>query len=305
MNRPETATTRFQIRLSGPLDLAGTLAPLGRWGDDDLDRWDGRRLLRIAHLPTGRLVYLARPSGTPELPALHVTAAAGASSQQDALRREIETSLAGDVAALAALAAEDPAIGALARRYPGLRPVLLRDPFTALVRSISAQQVNLRWAAEVRRRICRRFGHRHELEGESAHSLDARILASAAEPELRALGLTGAKSRSVLACARAASEGRLELAKLAALDDEEVSARLTALPGIGRWSADWFLVRTLGRPRVVGGDLGVRKAVGRLYGAGALPGEAEVRRLTAHWGVAAAMAQVVALHDLAVRSSND
>lgn len=295
--------TRLEIQLSGPIDLAGTLAPLGRWGDDELDRWDGQRLLRVAHLPTGRLVYLARPGGSLEQPALDVTAAASESSEQEALQREIETSLAGDVAALAVLAADDPGVGALAGRYPGLRPVLFRDPFTALVRSISAQQVNLRWAAELRRRIARRFGRRHELEGASVHSLDAGTIASAAEPELRALGLTGAKARSVLACAQAASEGRLELAEMSALDDEAVTARLTALPGIGRWSADWFLVRTLGRPRVVGGDLGVRKAVGLLYGAGGLPSEAEVRRLTAHWGAAAAMAQVLALHDLAVQPS--
>jgi len=71
--------------------------------------------------------------------------------------------------------------------------------------------------------------------------------------------------------------------------------------GIGRWSAEWFLARTLGRPRVVAGDLGVRKAVGRLYGAPATPSELEVRRLTAHWGAAATHAQALCLHDLAER----
>ncbi|CAN5817898.1 hypothetical protein BH24CHL6_BH24CHL6_01670 [soil metagenome] len=75
---------------------------------------------------------------------------------------------------------------------------------------------------------------------------------------------------------------------------------MTQLPGIGRWSAEWFLARTLGRPRVVAGDLGVRKAVARLYGRAALPSEEEVRELTAHWGSAATLVQQLALHDLAV-----
>ncbi len=85
------------------------------------------------------------------------------------------------------------------------------------------------------------------------------------------------------------------------MDDEQLIAHLTQLRGIGRWSAEWFLARTLGRPRVVAGDLGVRKAIGRLYGAG-MPSETETRRLTEHWGAAATVAQALALHDQYVSS---
>lgn len=83
------------------------------------------------------------------------------------------------------------------------------------------------------------------------------------------------------------------------MNDEQLIAHLTRLPGIGRWSAEWFLARTLGRPPVVAGDLGVRKAIGRLYDAG-MPSETETRLLTAHWGAAATLAQALALHDLAI-----
>jgi DNA-3-methyladenine glycosylase II len=75
-------------------------------------------------------------------------------------------------------------------------------------------------------------------------------------------------------------------------------ARLVALRGIGPWTAEWFLARTLDRPRVVAGDLGVQKAVGRLYLDGRMPSEDEVRALTAHWGAAAGAAQELALADL-------
>ena len=75
-------------------------------------------------------------------------------------------------------------------------------------------------------------------------------------------------------------------------------ARLTALHGIGRWTAEWLLARTLGRPRVVAGDLGVRKSVGMAYFEDRMPSEAEVRQATAHWGEAAGVAQQLLLHSL-------
>ena len=80
-------------------------------------------------------------------------------------------------------------------------------------------------------------------------------------------------------------------------------ARLVVFPGIGRWTAEWLLARTLGRPRVVAGDLGVRKAVGAAYLEGRMPSEAEVRAVTAHWGPAAGVAQQLLLHWLAAEAT--
>src|SRR5437763_55324 len=74
----------------------------------------------------------------------------------------------------------------------------------------------------------------------------------------------------------------LTLAELECLSDEQVIATLTAIRGIGRWSAEWILARTLGRPVVVAGDLGVRKAVGLAYLNDPLPSEHQVRRATTH-----------------------
>jgi len=197
------------------------------------------------------------------------------------------------------LASTDPAIARLARIHRGVIPVLVPDPFTALIRSISAQQVNLSWASTIRRRLAERYGTRHEIGDTFVYSLEPDPLAVASVQELRALQLTTAKSIAVIDSARAAQAGELGMTQLAALDDEALIAHLTRLRGIGRWSAEWFLARTLGRPRVVAGDLGVRKAVARLYGTPVLPSEDEVRRLTAHWGPAATVVQALALFDLA------
>jgi 3-methyladenine DNA glycosylase/8-oxoguanine DNA glycosylase len=200
--------------------------------------------------------------------------------------------------ALAALAAADSVVRAAEARFPGVRPLITLDPLTALVRSISAQQVNLRWAAEIRKRLAERYGVRHEIGGEYVFELDATALGGASVEELRALQLTTVKARSVIAVAQASLDGRLELDELAAMEDEAVIERLTELFGIGRWSAEWFLARTLGRATVVAGDLGVRKAVGRAYCGGRMPSEADVRAATAHWGAAAGVAQQLLLTGL-------
>lgn len=285
------------VELPPELDVPATMAPLGRWGDDGIDRWAGERSLRTIRVGSRAVAYLARSTGTIQRPALEVTTALGD-------RGPVSEAVAGMFVsggdAFAALVDSDARIARLDAAYPGVRPLLHRDPLTALVRSISAQQVNLRWAAEIRRRLAIAYGTLHAIDGHEVRSLEAGPLAEASVADLRALQLTTAKAHSIIAVARAVRDGDLELAELEALADEALMARLVALPGIGPWTADWFLARTLGRPRVVAGDLGVRKAVGRAYLGGRLPSEAEVRAVTAYWGAAAGVAQQLALNDLAM-----
>jgi DNA-3-methyladenine glycosylase II len=200
--------------------------------------------------------------------------------------------------ALRTLTRSDPVLAHFDIRFPGVRPVLQAEFFTALVRSISAQQVNLRWAATTRRRLAEAFGRTYTLGPYQVIHLDVERLAVAETAELRALQFTTRKSEYIIALARAVAAGELALEALHQAPDDEVTARLTALRGLGRWTADWFLARSLGRPRVVAGDLGVRKAVGAAYLQGRMPSESEVRSHTAHWGEAAGVAQQLLLHAL-------
>ena len=129
------------------------------------------------------------------------------------------------------------------------------------------------------------------------HVLDPEALASANVEELRALQLTYAKARAVVATARAATAGELRRDDLERMDDEQLIAHLTRLPRHRPLECRVVPGANPGSAAVVAGDLGVRKAVGRLYGAG-MPSEDETRRLTEHWGEAATVAQALALHDL-------
>ncbi len=165
-----------------------------------------------------------------------------------------------DLDALARFAAtSDPVLARIVERLRGLRPPLVPDPFEVLVASITAQQVSLRAAFAIRARFIRSFGE----AAIRAHAFPKREdVAAASEADLTALGFSRRKAQYVLTVARC----DLDFAGLSSLPDEEVKARLVELPGIGEWTADWFLARHLGRPEAwPAGDLGLRKAVSAFY----------------------------------------
>jgi len=192
-----------------------------------------------------------------------------------AIAREVSHLLGAsfDLAAFAAWAGADAVLAPLVERLAGYRPPLLPDPFEYLVTAITAQQVSLHSAAAIRRRFVERFGERHGL----AHAFpSAERIADAGEDELVAAGFSRRKAEYVVGLARAG----LDYAELVGLPDEEVKARLTAVRGLGDWTADWFLGRCLGRPRAwPAGDLALRKAVSRFYGDGRMLSIPEVRAL--------------------------
>jgi 3-methyladenine DNA glycosylase/8-oxoguanine DNA glycosylase len=166
-----------------------------------------------------------------------------------------------DLAAFYAWAAvADPVLAGLTVRLAGFRPPLAPDPFESLITSITAQQVSLFAAFAIRNRLIERFGMP---VGEAWAFPTRERIAAASEDELFAVGFTRRKAEYAVALARS----DLDLDALATLDDEEVRARITALRGLGPWTAEWFLARHLARPRAwPAGDLVLRKAAEVLYG---------------------------------------
>lgn len=289
---------RFVVRFPGPLDIPVSLAVFQRWGDDLLDRWDGQALVRTVRLGTDIVPFCCTLAGTIDAPALQVEVEEERTTA--ALTEVVRTMFVTAPEPLAALMTTDPVIAALENRYRGVRPVLQIDPLTALVRAISAQQVNLQWATTTRQRLAQTCGEQRCVGVHQVFSLAAARLATADVATLRALQFTTRKAEYIITLAAAVATGALDLDALRTQPDAEVVARLTACRGIGRWTAEWFLARVLGRPQVVAGDLGVRKAIGKLYLQGRMPSEEEVRELTAHWGAAAGVAQQLCLHALSM-----
>ena len=156
-----------------------------------------------------------------------------------------------------ALAAADPELDALIDRVGEIRRGPYETGFPVVARSIVAQQLSEKVAPIIWDRVVERVGTTPE------------DLAEASVEELRACGLSGRKVEYLQGIARATIAGEIDWAGLASLPDEEVIAELTKLRGVGRWTAEMYLIFALGRPDVLAlDDLGVRISAGRMLGLG-------------------------------------
>lgn len=139
-------------------------------------------------------------------------------------------------------------------RWTHLRP---KDPYGSLLRSIIGQQLSVSAASSIFERVKAANGGR---------SPTPRQLLRLTPARLRACGLSRAKVDYVRDLARHVLSGELDLERLRRLDDDEVREAITAVKGLGRWSADMFLIFHLRRPDVLPvGDLGLRRAMERAY----------------------------------------
>jgi 3-methyladenine DNA glycosylase/8-oxoguanine DNA glycosylase len=110
------------------------------------------------------------------------------------------------------------------------------------------------------------------------------VLLALEAARLRAFGLSEAKASCLLELARRQAAGLINLEDMGVLTDDEVVSALTAIPGIGLWSAQAFLLRQLRRPDVLpADDTGIRRAIGREWHLGALPTPRQVRDMSAAW----------------------
>jgi DNA-3-methyladenine glycosylase II len=149
------------------------------------------------------------------------------------------------------------------------------DAYGALLRSIVGQQLSTKAARSIYARLTDLFDGRTPTPQEL---LDA-------DPEVvRSAGLSRPKVSYLRSLAEHVVSGELELDRLTELPDEEVTREVTAVKGLGQWTADMFLIFHLGRPDVLPvGDLGVRRAVERAYGLEELPDAETLERLGERW----------------------
>jgi DNA-3-methyladenine glycosylase II len=153
----------------------------------------------------------------------------------------------------------------------GSRP----DGYQALARAIVGQQLSTKAAASIWSKLVTLF------DGETP---EPEALLRRRPATLRKAGLSNAKVEFLRDLAKRVNDGRLDLKRLKELPDEDVIAELLEVKGIGRWTAEMFLIFHLGRPDVVSvGDLGIRRAVQIAYGMEELPGPAELERIAEPW----------------------
>ena len=154
------------------------------------------------------------------------------------------------------LSARDPVLGAAIARIGHIDREVFPDLFEALINSIAGQRISVKALATVWARLCAAVG-----------AVTPENLLAAGEERLRACGFSGRKVNYMLSAARAVADGALNIHSLVEKDDQEVIRTLTALPGVGRWTAEMLLTFSLQRPDVLAyDDFGIRKGLCRLYG---------------------------------------
>jgi DNA-3-methyladenine glycosylase II len=170
-------------------------------------------------------------------------------------------------------------------------PGIPSDHYGALVRAIIGQQLSTRAANAIYRKLSERYGGRLPVPNE--------VLAEDPEEMRVAAGLSHAKVRYLRSLAEHVLDGSLALDGLADMPDAQVIAELTAVTGIGPWSADMFLIFHLNRPDVLPvGDLGIRKAFQTVYGLPALPAAPEMERIAEPWRPHRTLASLFLWHSL-------
>jgi DNA-3-methyladenine glycosylase II len=284
---------RFSERPPSPYSLPRTVATFARFPAELIDRVDGhhyRRLIRSSSGPVLSEVHQGdSPVGDPRIEISFFAASALAASSIEtevlpAVRRVL--ALDEDISTLRRLFQRDATLRYLDTQLKGLRRVRDPGPLEGLISSILAQQITIRYAATLRSRLVRRYGDSAQYRGVEYFAFPAgRDLVKAGEDDLRALGMTAGKARAILAVAAADVAGELDLDELTAASDDVVIQHLIRLPGVGRWTAEWFLVNVLGRSNVVpAGDLGIRRETGRWFLGGEMPSELETRRFYERFG---------------------
>jgi DNA-3-methyladenine glycosylase II len=252
-----------------PFRLDLTVWALRRRAENAIDRWDGQTYQRVLVLDGGPVEVAAIQTGLPNTPQLAVTAvgahmAPGAESTLLAALERI-LGLRTDLETFYRFAATDAQLSPLVQRFRGMKPPRFPTVFEAVANAIACQQITLTLGIHLLNRLATAYGgHVEGQEGAARAFPQPDDLAPLEVESLKALGLSHQKSQALIELARAIIEGRLDLEGLSHLDDATAVARLQELRGVGRWTAEYVLLRGLGRLHVFpGDDVGARNNLRR------------------------------------------
>ena len=279
----------FELRPRPPFRLDLTAWALRRRSRNRVDEWDGRyrRVLVVDAEPVGVEV---RQGGTGDTPVVSVTATAATAltaARVSATARQVERMLGLDIdlAPFYRLADADPRLRRLKDRFLGVKPPRFPTLFEALANAVANQQLTLEVGIELLNRLAGACGSRAPGTGEPLHAFpDAAAVAALSVPALRDLGFSRAKAGYLIGLGRAISRGELDPVDLERMDRADATSALEQLHGVGRWSAEYVLLRGLGRLDVYpGDDVGARNKLQRFMELATPPTYSEIIAILAPW----------------------
>jgi DNA-3-methyladenine glycosylase II len=279
----------FHLEAKVPFRLDLAVWALRRRPENEIDRWDGtkyRRVLVVDREPVEVVVTQAEP---PNSPRLRITVIGGTSISKT--KKSVISILNGmlslqvDLSPFERFANRKAKLGPLVRRFRGMRPPRFPSVFEALVNGIACQQMSLTVGIILLSRLARMCGPRLEVQGNTIYAFPRPQDVAHCDPEsLHHLGFSRQKVRAIIEAARAIVEGKIDLELLVESSDEAALAQLQNLRGVGRWTAEYILLRGLGRWHIFpGDDVGARNNLSRWLGTTDIVDYESVSRAMSRW----------------------
>jgi DNA-3-methyladenine glycosylase II len=283
-------TTQLEVTARGPFRLDLSVWALRRRPGNAVDRWDGGTYRRATPVAGSHANITVRQIGSPEVPRLAVTVttesprARGVVCTETTVLLRRMLGLDVDLSDFYASAGSDPDLHELTTRFRGLRPPRFPSLFESLANAVACQQLTLTVGIELLNRLAAAFG-RPAPGAVDAHAFpEPRDIAVLDPDALRALGFSRQKALALIAIADHVERGALCAEDVTRLDDNDATTALRALRGIGRWSAEYVLLRGLGRLNVFpGDDVGARNNLQRRLGITTPLDYDAVRKVTDRW----------------------
>ncbi len=281
--------SQLVIEPRAPFRLDLTAWALRRRGHNVIDCWDGRVYRRALALGEEAVALSVTQTGPIDAPRLAVALSGRhLDKRADATARRSLDRLLGltvDLSGFAAMAAEDPLLDQLTGRLRGLKPPRFPTVFEALVNGIACQQLSITVGIHLVGRLTAAYGRPVAADPEELRAFPRPAdLASVTLDELNQMGFSAAKARTILEAAAAIADADLDLESLEQFDDHTAVERLTSLYGVGRWTAEYVLLRGLGRLHVFpGDDVGARNKLKRFFDVDHPLDYDGIARLLARW----------------------
>jgi DNA-3-methyladenine glycosylase II len=282
---------RFEVEVPAPFRLDLTVWTLRRRPHNAVDRWDAACYRRTMVTGGGEAVeVVVRQDPSPEKSLLGVELrSSGAESPELAepeIRRLLDRTLglSVDLAGFYRLTKRDVRLTTLAQQFVGMRPPLFPTVFEAAVNAVACQQLSLVVGVHLLNRLAQQYGPIIDRREAVPGFPTPERLAEADPQRLRGLGFSRNKAHAVTNLARQMASGEIDLESLRDADDDRAYSTLVDLTGIGRWSAEYILLRGLGRWHVLpGDDVGARNNLHKRFGLASSAGYKEVAELSRNW----------------------
>ena len=283
-------TVRYIVIPRRPYSLARTAARLARF-PERVDRFEDGTFRRLLFVKRKPLLLQVRQEGSPSRATLRLTLDGdGARSQEartaaaEVLERVLGTST--DVRPFYLRFRHDSVLGPMIREDFGLRVVGRLRLWDTLIQIVLSQQINLTLAHDILCELVQRYGRSARIDGGRYFAFPTtRRFAALSETELRGFRLSRAKASTLIGLARAFEAGEISDGVIGAMDDDEAVESLMSFKGVGRWTAEFALLRGGMRMDIFpGGDLGVVKYLARqMLGHEGAAKEEEMRLFAERW----------------------